>query len=153
MVNVACRRDYTARYFRLDDLANKLAVHHRSDPGRLACLRGLHDCDVLVLDDFRPTPITTDAGSELLNILAGREHRGATVVTSQFDPEDWYKSLHDAVVAESILKRIVSTSELNGPDMRRHAYAREEDNATTLTNAAAVGPVLPGPTPATESRV
>lgn len=61
--------------------------------------------------------------SELLNILAGREGRGAKVVTSQFDPEDWYKSLHDAVVAESILNRIVSAAELvqlDGPNMRRH---------------------------------
>ena len=46
------------------------------------------------------------------------------MVTSQFDPEDWYKSLHDAVIAESILNRIVSNAEivqLAGPNMRRHA--------------------------------
>ncbi len=134
LVNAACRRDYTARYYRLDDLANTLAVYHRSDPERLTFLRGLHDCDALFLDDFLTTPITTDAASELLNILAGRENRGATVVTSQFDPEDWYKSLHDAVVAESILNRIISTSELiqlDGPNMRRHTHTREEGNATT----------------------
>lgn len=134
LVNAACRRDYTARYYRLDDLANTLAVFHRSDPERLAFLRGLHDCDALFLDDFLTTPITPDAASELLNILAGRENRGATVVTSQFDPEDWYKSLHDAVVAESILNRIVSTGELiqlDGPNMRRHAQTGKENTATT----------------------
>ena len=134
LVNAACRRDYTARYYRLDDLANTLAVYHRSDPERLTFLRGLHDCDALFLDDFLTTPITPDAASELLNILAGRENRGATVVTSQFDPEDWYKSLHDAVVAESILNRIVSTSELiqlDGPNMRRHAHTGKENTATT----------------------
>lgn len=56
------------------------------------------------------------------------------MVTSQFDPEDWYKSLHDAVVAESILNRIVSTSELiqlDGPNMRRHAHTGKEDASTT----------------------
>lgn len=129
LVNAACRRDYSARYFRLDDLANQLAVYHRSDPERLAFLQSLHDCDVLVLDDLLTTPITSDAASELLNILAGREGRGATVVTSQFDPEDWYKSLHDAVIAESILNRIVSTSELiqlDGPNMRRHTHSEKE---------------------------
>lgn len=44
-------------------------------------------------------------------------------MTSQFDPQDWYKSLHDAVIAESILNRIVSNAELvqlGGPNMRRH---------------------------------
>jgi len=57
----------------------------------------------------------------------GRLHR----VTSPFDPEDWYTSLHDAVIAESILNRIVSNAEtvqLDGPNMRRHTSA-----ATTAT--------------------
>ncbi len=44
-------------------------------------------------------------------------------MTSQFDPPDWYKSLQDAVIAESILNRIVANAELvslDGPNMRRH---------------------------------
>ena len=56
LVNAACRRDYTARYFRLDDLANQLAVYHRQDAQRLTFLTGLHTCDLLVLDDFLTTP-------------------------------------------------------------------------------------------------
>lgn len=73
---------------------------------------------------------TGEAASELLNILAAREGRGSTLVTSQFDPQDWYKSLHDAVIAESILNRIVSTGELiqlDGPNMRRHTHPTEQD--------------------------
>lgn len=130
LVNAACRNDYTARYFRLDDLANQLAVYHRTDPQRLAFLAQIHTCDVLVLDDFLTTPITGEAASELLNILAAREGRGSTLVTSQFYPQDWYKSLHDAVIAESILNRIVTTGELiqlDGPNMRRHTHTTEQD--------------------------
>jgi len=115
-----------ARYFRLDDLANQLAVYHRQDAQRLTFLTGLHTCDLLVLDDFLTTPIPGETAAELLNILAAREGRGSTVVTSQFDPEDWYRSLHDAVIAESILNRIVSSAELvklDGPNMRRHTHA------------------------------
>ncbi len=125
LVNAACRRDYTARYFRLDDLANRLAVYQRHDTARLTFLTAVHACDLLVLDDFLTTPITAGTAAELLNILASREGRGSTVVTSQFDPEDWYRSLHDAVIAESILNRIVSTAEivqLDGPNMRRHTH-------------------------------
>ena len=124
MVNAACRRDYSAKYYRLDDLANQLAVYHHTDPARLKFLQELHSCDALVLDDFLTTPISSETAAELLNILAAREGRGSTMVTSQFDPEDWYKSLHDAVIAESILNRIVSNAEivqLAGPNMRRHA--------------------------------
>lgn len=126
LVNAACRRDYTARYYRLDDLANRLAVFPRADAQRLRFLDELNACDLLVLDDFLTTPITGEAAAQLLNILAAREGRGATAVTSQFDPEDWYKSLHDAVIAESILNRIVSNAEivqLDGPNMRRHMLA------------------------------
>ncbi|MGJ0203047.1 ATP-binding protein [Leucobacter sp. gxy201] len=45
------------------------------------------------------------------------------MVASQFDPQDWYKALHNAVVAVSILNRIVLGAELvqlDGPNMRRY---------------------------------
>ncbi|GAA1325092.1 ATP-binding protein [Leucobacter albus] len=86
LVNAACRRDCTAAYYRLDDLANQLAVYQHADPSRLRFLEYLHSCDVLILDDFLTTPITGEATADLLNILAAREGRGSTVVTSQFDP-------------------------------------------------------------------
>ncbi len=144
LVNAACRRDYTVKYFRLDDLANQLAVYHRKDAHRLRFLDTLHACDVLVLDDFLTTSITGETPAELLNILAAREGSGSTVVTSQFDPEDWYRSLHDAVIAESILNRIVSTAELvqlDGPNMRLHTHrarAPERSGSGAATSNFAV---------------
>lgn len=126
LLNAACRQGFTARYYRLDDLANLLSVFHRTDPERLRFLQRLHDYEILLLDDFLTTPISAEIAGELLNILSAREHRGSTIITSQFDPEDWYKSLHDAVIAESILNRLVSKSEiiqLDGQNMRRYEYA------------------------------
>lgn len=95
---------------------------------RLAFLNDLHNCDLLVLDDFLTTPINQHTAAELLNIMAARDGKGSTLVTSQFDPEDWYKTLNDAVIAESILNRIVGSSEilqLNGPNMRQHKHLTE----------------------------
>ena len=92
-------------------------------------LTDLHNCDVLILDDFLTTPITQETAAELLNILAARDGRGSTLVTSQFDPPDWYKTLHDAVIAESILNRIVASAEiiqLNGPNMRHYQHQHDE---------------------------
>lgn len=135
LVNAACRRNYSARYFRLDDLANQLAVYQRADAARLTFLHGIQACELLVLDDFLTTPISSDIAAELLNILAAREGHGATLVASQFDPEDWYRSLHDAVIAESILNRIVSAAELvqlDGPNMRRHTKSDLEDGASDV---------------------
>lgn len=123
LVNAACRKFYTARFFRLDDLANRLAVMDHASQQRLDFLTDLHNCDLLVLDDFLTTPINQHTAAELLNILAARDGRGSTLVTSQFDPDDWYKTLNDAVIAESILNRIVGSAEilqLSGPNMRYH---------------------------------
>lgn len=125
LLNAACRKFYTARFFRLDDLANQLAVLRHDSQQRLESLNDLHNCDLLVLDDFLTTPINQHTAAELLNIMAARDGKGSTLVTSQFDPEDWYKILNDAVIAESILNRIVGSSEilqLNGPNMRQHKY-------------------------------
>ena len=67
---------------------------------------------VLVLDDFLTTPIDAVTAHQLLNILAEREHRGSTIVTSQFIPDEWYKSIPDTVIAESILNHLVVGAEI-----------------------------------------
>ena len=90
-------------------------------------LKDLHLADVLVLDDFLTTRIDAGTAHQLLNILAERQHRGSTIVTSQFLPDEWYKSIPDAVIAESILNRLVVGAEiitLQGPSMRLEAHAK-----------------------------
>ncbi|MCT2339569.1 ATP-binding protein [Corynebacterium sp. p3-SID1056] len=102
-------------------LAAELAVLQPDDPIRLKFIQHLHDVDVLVLDDFLTTPIDAATAHQLLNILAGREGKVSTIVTSQFTPQEWYKSIPDAVISESILNRLVSGAEiitLEGPNMR-----------------------------------
>ena len=104
-----------------DTLANHLAVLKHDDPARITFLEDLHNTDVLVLDDFLTTPIDAATAHQLLNILAEREPRGSTIVTSQFTPDEWYKSIPDAVIAESILNRLVAGAEiitLEGTNMR-----------------------------------
>ena len=112
LLNAACRKDYTAKFFRTDTLANHLAVLKHGDIERMKFLEELHTADVLVLDDFLTTPIDAATAHQLLTILAEREHRGPTIVTSQFTPDEWYKSIPDAVIAESILNRLVAGAEI-----------------------------------------
>lgn len=121
LLNAACRRDYTARFFRTDDLAAQLAVMDYHDPKRLQFITQITTTDLLVLDDFLTTPISPDTANMLFNILSAREGRGSTLVTSQFNPEEWYTSMADKVVAESLLNRLVGGAEiisLDGPNMR-----------------------------------
>jgi DNA replication protein DnaC len=125
LVNAACRRDYTAKL---------LPARRPREPARR--LPPARRRTAVVPDRPAPAICSCSTTSSPPRSQGDRrrtaEHprrprrRGSTVVTSQFDPEDWYRSLHDAVIAESILNRIVSNAELvqlDGPNMRRHTHA------------------------------
>lgn len=121
LINAACRAGYTCRFTRLDDLEADLAVLDPSDPARHRLITDLKRVDLLVIADFLTTPVTDATAAVVLNVLSAREGTGSTLVTSQFSPEDWYKSMTDAVLAESILNRLIGSAEivgLSGPNMR-----------------------------------
>ena len=124
LITAACRNDYSARFYRTDMLAAHFAVMPLDDPARLKLTRELISVDVLVLDDFLTTPVDATTAHLLFNILSEREGNRSTIVTSQFTPQDWYKSIPDAVIAESILNRLIAGAEiitLEGPNMRLEA--------------------------------
>ena len=121
LITAACRNDYSARFYRTDMLAAHFAVMPLDDPARLKLTRELISVDVLVLDDFLTTPVDAATAHLLFNILSEREGNRSTIVTSQFTPQDWYRSIPDAVIAESILNRLVAGAEiitLEGTNMR-----------------------------------
>ena len=124
LITAACRNDYSARFYRTDMLTAHFAVMPLDDPARLKLTRELISVDVLVLDDFLTTPVDAATAHLLFNILSEREGNRSTIVTSQFTPQDWYRSIPDAVIAESILNRLIAGAEiitLEGPNMRLEA--------------------------------
>lgn len=105
-------------------LAAQLAVLQPDNPTRLRFIEQLHNVDVLVLDDFLTTPIDAATAHQIFHILAAREHAGSTICDLPVNPKDWYASIPDAVIAESILNRLVAGAEiitLEGPNMRLEA--------------------------------
>ena len=112
LITAACRNDYSARFYRTDMLAAHFAVMPLDDPARLKLTRELINVDVLVLDDFLTTPVDAATAHLLFNILSERESNRSTIVTSQFTPQDWYRSIPDAVIAESILNRLIAGGEI-----------------------------------------
>ncbi len=93
--------------------------HH--DPARTRLVTQLVTVDVLLLDDFLTTPLSAETANALYNILASREGRVSTLVTSQFNPEEWYTSMPDKVIAESMMNRLIGGADivnLEGPNMR-----------------------------------
>ena len=92
-----------------------------TDPIQVQAMNQVSTCDLLVLDDFLTAPINEETANDLFNVLAGREGLGSTMVTSQFTPQEWYVSMPDKVVAESMMNRLVGRAEiinLDGPNMR-----------------------------------
>lgn len=77
---VSCRTDTLANQLMVPRHGCRIAQHAWS------FFEDLHLADALVLDDFSTTPIDTATAHQLLNILAEREHRRSTIVTSQFTP-------------------------------------------------------------------
>lgn len=91
------------------------------DPEKQHFLTKLVATDLLTLDDFLTTPISGETANQLFTIIAAREHKGSTKITSQFTPDEWYKSIPDTVIAESLLNHLIGKAEilnLNGPNMR-----------------------------------
>lgn len=109
LINQACRKNYSALFTRVDDLQAQLAIWGEESEQRYK-LKNLKRVDLLVLDDFLTTEINTTTASIILNVLAAREQTASTLVTSQFGAHDWYKSISDAVLAESILGRLIGGS-------------------------------------------
>ena len=116
-------------YTRMDELAHKLVIARADGIAHQDLLMRLSDVDLLIVDDFLTDGIDPDAASDLLAILANREHRLPTVIASQSGPECWVQALPDRVAADSIVNRLANnarTINIGEIDMRRqrHQQAR-----------------------------
>ena len=121
LVNAACRRGIEVRFVRTAELANQLVGLPAGSIEREKLLAHLVGVELLVLDDFLTTPIPRDMEAVLFNLLTAREGRESTMVTSQFEPEHWYQTLADEVIAESLMNRLIGGAEIvriDGPNMR-----------------------------------
>jgi DNA replication protein DnaC len=76
----------------------------------LGFLTRLNQTKVLILDDFGLRNYTHDEATILVELLEGRSRKGPVVVTSQVDPNGWYKLFEDPVIAEAIVDRLKSPS-------------------------------------------
>jgi DNA replication protein DnaC len=64
----------------------------------------------LVLDDFAMRDFTAVQADDLYELITERQTRGSLVLTSNRSPVDWYPLFPNAVVAESVLDRLINTA-------------------------------------------
>ena len=85
-------------------------------------LRKYSRFEVLILDDFGTSTISTDDATNLFEIIEDRTEINSTIITSQLPVSSWYDYLNNDTVADAILDRLVHSShriELEGGSMRR----------------------------------
>jgi len=117
----ACRDGYTVAYRRVSRLFDELA-QARADGTYLTALRRLVKVQALVLDDFGLEPLGPAERKVLLEVLEDRYGVGATVMTSQLDPDDWHPIIGDETVADAICDRLVHGAhriQLTGESLRK----------------------------------
>ena len=82
----------------------------------------LNKIDLLILDDFGLTPITSKQCHDLFNIIEERHQLKSTIITSQLPIDKWHQYLGEPTIADAILDRIlqnVNRIEMGGESMRK----------------------------------
>lgn len=117
----ACRMGYRVLLVRFPRLFQSLDIarHTGKLPG---FLKNLARQDLIVIEDFLLSPMTSEHRQDLFEILDDRYNLKSTLVTSQIPPPQWHDRIGDLTLADSILDRLVHgayTIEMKGESMRR----------------------------------
>lgn len=117
----AARLGITVTYRRAGRLLEEMAIAH--DTGSITKLRNqLAKVQLLVLDDFGLTALTSRGRTDLLELLDDRVGTNSTIVLGQMPVKEWHGFINDPALADAILDRLVHSSvkiALKGESMRR----------------------------------
>lgn len=108
----ACKNYIKVRYVRLPDLLNELAVSHGEGTFE-KMIKAYQKVNLLIIDEFLLTPLSSDQARELLEIIEARSRKGSIIFCTQFEPSGWYPRIgseSDATVSEAIIDRIIHNS-------------------------------------------
>lgn len=107
----ACRQFHTVKYIRLPELLDELSLAKLAADGSYRKLiKKYTNVDLLILDEWLLTDLTTDEAAILLEITEARHKIASTIFCSQIDPSGWHLKLGNETIAEAILDRIIHDS-------------------------------------------
>lgn len=107
----ACRQFFKVAYRRLPELLDELALAKMATNGSYRKLiKKYMKADLLILDEWLLTDLSTEEVSTLLEITEARHKTASTIFCSQIDPRGWHQKLGNETLAEAILDRIVHDS-------------------------------------------
>ena len=105
----ACRNFYAAKYIRLPELLNDLAVA-RGEGNYKKVIKEFKKISLLILDEWLLMPLSSLEARDLLEIVEARHKRASTIFVSQFAPQGWHGKIGEETLADAILDRIVYDS-------------------------------------------
>jgi DNA replication protein DnaC len=107
----ACRQLYNVKYIRLPELLDELTLAKLAADGSYRKgIKKYTKVDLLILDEWLLTDLSTDEAAILLEITEARHKVGSTIYCSQIDPNGWHIKLGNETIAEAILDRIIHDS-------------------------------------------
>jgi DNA replication protein DnaC len=107
----ACRQFYNVKYIRLPELLDELTLAKMAADGSYRKgIKKYTKVDLLILDEWLLTDLSTDEAAILLEITEARHKVGSTIFCSQIDPNGWHIKLGNETIAEAILDRIIHDS-------------------------------------------
>jgi DNA replication protein DnaC len=119
----ACRLGFTVKYMRLPRFMEELAMSYL-DGSFARLLNQLLKVDLLILDDFALTPVSSEQRQDLFNIIEDRYQLRSTIVTSQLPVKHWHEYLGEPTLADAILDRLLENAnrvELKGHSLRKNS--------------------------------
>jgi DNA replication protein DnaC len=117
----ACRDGFSATYTRATALFRDLAIA-RADGSLRRFLSRLSRINVLVIDDWAMTPLTSSEARDFWEICEDRYQKSSTILTAQMPVSKWHEQIGDPTLADGILDRLVHNAhriELRGDSMRK----------------------------------
>jgi len=121
LANRAIQDGFKVCYMRVPTLLEDIKLS-RADGTYTNLLKRYSKFQLLILDDFGVSQISTDDATNLFEIIEDRTELNSTIITSQLPVSQWYNYLNNDTVADAILDRVVHSShrvELEGESMRK----------------------------------
>lgn len=119
--HTACMKGFSVKYYRLSRLLLEL-TQTKADGSYTKALQSLAKLDLLILDDWGLEPLKAAQRNDLMEIMDDRYDCSSTVIISQLPTDQWYQSIGDNTLADSILDRLMHNAhriKLKGESMRK----------------------------------
>ena len=112
---------YSVYYTRIPTLIDDVALA-RAEGTYPRWLKRMSKFNLLILDDFGLSSLTTSQAQELLEIIETRSGSGSHILTSQLAVKEWYSIFKNPTLADAIMDRVIHNAyriELEGDSMRK----------------------------------